>query len=138
MAIEQARHDLSYADYAAVDDGQRYELIEGELVPMGPAPFIRHQRVAFKIAKALDAHTGTTRQGETFIAPFDVVLANLLAPVIAELGAPLVRACGDRGTLVVSGLLADRWEVTMAHLAPLAVQSVADDDGWVAVVLGQR
>ena len=74
MAIEQARHDLSYADYAAVDDGQRYELIEGELVPMGPAPFIRHQRVAFKIAKALDAHTGTTRQGETFIAPFDVVL----------------------------------------------------------------
>ena len=71
-------------------------------------------------------------------ARFDVVAANLLAPVIAELGPALVRATADDGHLVVSGLLADRWEASLPHLAPLEPLAVHELDGWVAVVLGQR
>lgn len=65
----------------------------------------------------------------------DVVAANLLAPVIAEVGPDLVRCLASGGALVASGLLADRWEASLRHLAPLAVEQVAEEDGWVAVVL---
>lgn len=68
---------------------------------------------------------------------FDVVAANLLAPVVAELGPGLVRTTRPGGHLVVSGLLADRWEASLPHLAPLEVLEVRELDGWVAVVLGQ-
>jgi ribosomal protein L11 methyltransferase len=67
--------------------------------------------------------------------PFDVVAANLLAPVIHELAAPLVAAVAPGGLLVVSGLLEDRWEATTALLGPLAVDAVAVEDGWAAITL---
>jgi ribosomal protein L11 methyltransferase len=66
---------------------------------------------------------------------FDVVAANLLAPVIADLGPDLVACVADGGRLVVSGLLADRWEASMPALRPLTVDQVVEEDGWVAVVL---
>ena len=65
----------------------------------------------------------------------DVVAANLLAPVIAELGPDLVACVAPGGHLVISGLLADRWEATLPAVAPLAVMQVVEEDGWVAVVL---
>lgn len=67
---------------------------------------------------------------------FDVVAANLLAPVIAELAPDLVAAVAPGGVLIASGLLADRWEASAALLAPLEVHEVLESDGWVAVVLG--
>jgi ribosomal protein L11 methyltransferase len=66
---------------------------------------------------------------------YDVVAANLLAPVIVELGADLVRCVRRGGALVASGLLADRWEAVLPALAPLVPEQVAEEDGWVAVVL---
>lgn len=66
---------------------------------------------------------------------YDVVLGNLLAPVIVELGAALVACTAPDGVLVVSGLLEDRWEATMPALAPLVPVAVVADDGWVAVRL---
>ena len=68
-------------------------------------------------------------------SPFDLVLANLLAPVVAELAPDLVAATGPRGRLVVSGLLEDRWPASTDRLAPLVVEEVLATDGWVAVVL---
>lgn len=66
---------------------------------------------------------------------FDVVAANLLAPVIAEVGPDLVACVAPGGALVVSGLLADRWEASMPALEPLSVDRVVEAEGWVAVVL---
>jgi ribosomal protein L11 methyltransferase len=66
---------------------------------------------------------------------FSVVAANLLAPVIAEVGPDLVRCLAPDGRLVVSGLLADRWEATLPAVAPLAAERVVEEQGWVAVVL---
>ena len=68
-------------------------------------------------------------------ARFDVVLANLLAPVIAALADDLRAAVAPGGRLVASGLLADRWEVDVSCLAPLRATEVTEEDGWVAVVL---
>jgi ribosomal protein L11 methyltransferase len=68
-------------------------------------------------------------------APFDVVAANLLAPVIHELAPSLVAAVAPGGVLIASGLLEDRWEATTALLGPLAVEGVATEDGWAAITL---
>jgi ribosomal protein L11 methyltransferase len=66
---------------------------------------------------------------------FDVVCANLLAPIIVELGPDLVACTAPGGALVVSGLLADRWQASLPAVAPLAVDRVVEDQGWVAVLL---
>lgn len=68
---------------------------------------------------------------------WDVVAANLLAPVLAEVGPDLVELLAPGGSLVVSGLLEDRWEATLPHLAPLEVRAVRAAEGWVAVVVGR-
>ncbi|MBX3284449.1 MAG: 50S ribosomal protein L11 methyltransferase [Actinobacteria bacterium] len=73
---------------------------------------------------------------------YDLVLANLLAPVVMDLSADLAAVVGPAGRLVVSGLLADRWEPAVRAVRDaadpptrLAVESVDEDDGWVAVTL---
>ncbi|MEO6988819.1 MAG: 50S ribosomal protein L11 methyltransferase [Aquihabitans sp.] len=74
---------------------------------------------------------------------YDVVAANLLAPVIVELSDDLEAVVAEGGTLVLSGLLADRWAQTIDHFthglppaeAPWLVDEVVSLEGWVAVVL---
>jgi Uma2 family endonuclease len=65
---------LSYEDYAAIDDDERYEVLEGVLTPMGPAPFLRHQRIAAQIWRVLDDYERAQRLGRAYMAPADVVL----------------------------------------------------------------
>jgi ribosomal protein L11 methyltransferase len=69
---------------------------------------------------------------------FDVVVANLLAPVVTDLAEDLVAAVAPAGALVVSGLLADRWEATVADLPGVEPQVVDTDDGWAAITLRRR
>ncbi|MGI8757626.1 MAG: 50S ribosomal protein L11 methyltransferase [Acidimicrobiales bacterium] len=66
---------------------------------------------------------------------FDVVVANLLAPVFEEHGRNLVRVLAPGGRLVASGLLADNWRRTADALAPLAVVDLRGEQGWVALTL---
>ena len=75
--------------------------------------------------------------------PFDLVLANLLVPIIEALGPQLASAVAPGGRLVVSGLLADEHvgqvDRAVAALAALGgrcrVEEVSTLDGWAAVVL---
>lgn len=67
--------------------------------------------------------------------PFEVVVANLLAPTLVALADDLRRLVAGDGTLVVSGLLANRYQHVVDALAPLRVSGVSEEDGWVAVVL---
>jgi ribosomal protein L11 methyltransferase len=78
----------------------------------------------------------TTALGE-LTGPYDLVLANLLAPALRELAADLVRVTAPAGTLVISGLLADRFDDVVAALTPLAVVTVEELDGWVAIDLAR-
>ncbi len=65
--------EWTYDAYAALpDDGQRYEIIDGVLLYMAPAPTPQHQRIGFRIAKRLSKYVEETDQGEVFIAPLDV------------------------------------------------------------------
>ena len=84
MALESFPRPLSYDDYAAIDDGQRYQVIEGVLFLM-TSPSRRHQRVLLRLAQQLANFLDAHPIGEVYMAPFDVVLraeapANVFQP----------------------------------------------------------
>lgn len=65
--------DLTYDDYAAIDDGNYYELVRGKLELMSPSPSVTHQFVSFEMHKRI------TNSCETdyvvLYAPIDVILS---------------------------------------------------------------
>jgi len=65
---------LSLADLEAMpDDGNRYELLEGQIF-MTPSPVPRHQRVSFRLQTLLAANLPSGY--EIFDAPIDLDLIN--------------------------------------------------------------
>jgi len=63
----------TYADYANWSDGKRYELIDGEVYMMSPAPSVNHQEISVNLVFQF----ATFLKGKTckvFSAPFDVRL----------------------------------------------------------------
>jgi Uma2 family endonuclease len=68
---------LTVRDYLALpEDGQRYELIEGELY-MQPAPNEFHQFASHRLTLLLGNHLEESQEGILFAAPFDVFLEEL-------------------------------------------------------------
>ena len=66
---------LTVEDYATLpDDGNRYEIIGGELF-VSPSPTFFHQRVSIKLSSALDAYLTSTSAGQAVAAPMDVHLS---------------------------------------------------------------
>jgi len=73
MPLPEKYQRYSYADYRTWDDGERWELIDGEPYAMSPAPSPAHQRVSNRLSFQLTLFL----QGKTcevFTAPFDVRL----------------------------------------------------------------
>lgn len=66
---------VTYDDYVTLpDDGNRYEIIGGELL-MTPSPTSLHQRISFKLSNSLGNYVGKNDLGYIFYAPMDVVLS---------------------------------------------------------------
>jgi ribosomal protein L11 methyltransferase len=68
-------------------------------------------------------------------AEFDLVMANILAPVLIELSAGLTRSVAPEGTLILSGLLEDRYDDVVAAMTGFTVVAIERMDGWVALTL---
>ena len=69
---------LTYQDYLKLPEepGYRYEILEGVLVK-DPSPAVIHQRVLFRLARMLEDYFRVHHpEGELFIAPLDVILAD--------------------------------------------------------------
>lgn len=66
---------------------------------------------------------------------FDVVVANILAPVLVSMARDLERLVADDGTLIVSGVLADSHDHVVAALTPLRVVEAGTRDGWAVLTL---
>ena len=67
--------------------------------------------------------------------PFDLVLANILAPVLVSMAADLKRLTGSQGRLVLSGVLAGRHDHVLEALSPMRAVSTTELEGWAAVEL---
>ena len=66
---------LTYKDYCATPDDERYELLNGNLM-MVPAPNRKHQKVLVRLARKLGDFTEAHGLGEVYVAPFDVFLSD--------------------------------------------------------------
>lgn len=66
---------------------------------------------------------------------FDVVVANILAPVLVAMSSDLRRLTAPGGRLVVSGILAERYDHVLAALHPMHVIRTDQLDGWASVEL---
>ncbi len=72
---QQSHTEYSYADYISWDDQERWELINGEVWAMSPAPSRLHQAVSARIFYALFDHF-KDKNCEVYAAPFDVRLPD--------------------------------------------------------------
>ncbi|HEU0013840.1 MAG TPA: Uma2 family endonuclease [Longimicrobium sp.] len=82
MATHPARRGWSYAEFARLpDDGNRYEIIAGDLF-MTPSPRPIHQRVGFKLGAILEAFVSEHALGWVMTGPVDVLFGedDYLAP----------------------------------------------------------
>lgn len=76
MATQRQPERLTVDDYLALpDDGNRYELLEGDLVLL-PSPNVGHQDVVLNLALLLTTYVRGAGRGRVFIAPLDVILAH--------------------------------------------------------------
>ena len=77
MSKSSAQELGSYTwdDYRAMDDGERWEVIGGELVAMSPAPATRHQQVVGELFGELRTHFAGKRC-QPFVAPIDIKLSE--------------------------------------------------------------
>lgn len=72
--LEIKEGGLTYDDYAAIDDGNRYELAAGQLELMSPAPTVTHQLISFEMQKKISQSCETDYL--ILYAPVDVILSS--------------------------------------------------------------
>jgi Uma2 family endonuclease len=70
------RERKTYADYAALEEGVPYQLIDGEFV-MSPSPTFYHQKLTHKLSSALGRFVEERGLGEVVSAPMDVYLTDI-------------------------------------------------------------
>lgn len=73
MAIPQEERKYSYADYLRWDEGERIEIINGDIYDMTPAPSRKHQQVLRELSTEFTLFL-RDKDCEVFFAPFDVRL----------------------------------------------------------------
>jgi Uma2 family endonuclease len=67
----------TYKDYLSYDEGERIEIIEGEIINMSPAPSRIHQKIITEILGELRNYIKLNNDPcEVYPAPFDVILTN--------------------------------------------------------------
>ena len=76
MVARNPKTKLTFEDYEKTSDDERYELIDGELVPMAPAPDRDHQGISLTIALLIGDFLGRANLGRLYAAPRDVYLTD--------------------------------------------------------------
>src|SRR5829696_1477299 len=92
---------LTYDDLRDMPaDGQRYEIIDGELI-VTAAPTMGHQRVVGRLYRLLDDYARQVQGGEVAFAPFDVRLGHFDAvePDLVFLSAARPRVPNDENSI---------------------------------------
>lgn len=72
-ASREKKNEYSYGDYLLWPDNRRYEIIEGTVYDMTPAPTPEHQRLLGKLHLKIAGFL-KGKECEVFVAPLDVLL----------------------------------------------------------------
>ena len=76
MAIPNPIIKFTYEDYLNAPEDKRYELLDGELVPI-PTPGELHQSISILLGSKLLQFAFENSSGRVYHAPFDVVLSDV-------------------------------------------------------------
>jgi Uma2 family endonuclease len=99
MSIDTAVRRWTYDEFARLpDDGNRYEIIAGDLY-VTPAPTLIHQRIVTRLVGTLDSFVREYSLGELFVGPVDVLFAegDYLEPDLAFVRADRTAILKERG-----------------------------------------
>ncbi len=93
----------TYEDYYNLDDEKRYEVMEGELIEMAPAPNYSHQRISGNLHGLLWNYVRKNKLGDIVTAPTDVILdeLNTFQPdiiFISNENQKIIQECGVFGS----------------------------------------
>lgn len=66
---------------------------------------------------------------------WDVIMANILAPVLIAMADDFRRLLRPGGSLIISGVLADRHDHVLEALTPLTPVDSLTHDGWISIEL---
>lgn len=104
---KQARR-WTYEEYYRLDDDQRYELVDGNLLKE-PAPDTWHQDSSRKLFRLIDRFVLQNELGEVFFAPIDVVLdpENTVQPDLVFVASASARIIQRRAIFGVPELLVE-------------------------------
>ena len=76
MAIPNPSIKFTYEAYLNAPEDKRYELLDGELVPI-PTPGERYQSISILLGSKLFQFASEHSLGRVYLAPFDVVLSEV-------------------------------------------------------------
>lgn len=94
---------------------------------------IRRNRLRARI----EVREGTLVPG---MGPYDLILGNLLAPVLHELAGALAQALAPGGILIASGVLSEQGDEVLEALEAAGLQFVerVGEGDWIALVMAAR
>ena len=108
MATAKPKGKLTYADYAATPDDERWELIDGVLYRMAPGASAKHQEASESLGYLIGDRIRPYRMGRIYRPRFDLILPgesavepDLLYVCAARLHIITERGCEGPPDLVV-------------------------------------
>ena len=106
--LEKQARRWTYEEYYQLDDDQRYEIIDGNLL-MAPAPDTWHQDWSRKLFRVVDRFVVKSGLGELFYAPVDVVLdaENTVQPDLVFISSAKLGIIQQRGIFGTPDLLVE-------------------------------
>ncbi len=107
--VERRTRPFTYADYCALDDDTRHEVVDGELL-VSPSPDERHQRFTGRLFTRLSVHVEEHGAGRVYVAPFDVILSetNVVQPdVLFVAQAQVAEVIQERGVFGAPDLVVE-------------------------------
>src|SRR6266699_890197 len=106
--LEKQARRWTYEEYYKLDDDQRYEIIDGNLL-MAPAPDTWHQSWIGELYAILRAHVTKHNLGKVFMSPVDVVLdvENTVQPDIVFIASANLQIIQRRAIFGVPDLLVE-------------------------------
>lgn len=86
------------------------------------------------VADVVEVRAGTVDRAT---GPFDIVVANIEAPILLDLADAITGAVAPDGVVVLSGFIEQQERRVRSGFAPLADCVRIEEAGWVALVLSQ-
>jgi Uma2 family endonuclease len=118
MRIPEGKIILTYEDYVALpSDGNRYEILEGELA-VTPAPSTKHQTASGNLFFLLTQHIKTNDLGKLFHAPVDLILEST-----SVLQPDLLFVSKDRQTIITDRAIEGAPDLVIEILSPTTSRS---------------